>query len=256
MKKILRYVSLILTLLIVCFTFCGCDELDEMRKTHAVWVDKEQTTILLNGKEYKLLPECEYFAPMAYNYISLTESDVPLLLAERYSKYYATISQDKDFIVVDPYDGYTQYMDKESETKYYCVSERYDEIYNRITGGNSIEYYCYEYDEYSIDAGYVSKNYQLTEEQTDAVLTVLDCENTVVTLYDNRIDHNISLYMCSEDMLFKKYCFDLVFMDSKAYFVFDYGTEINQPKMKIVPDELYPTFREIASKYIESMEER
>ena len=125
MKKLLRSISLILVCLMICFTFCGCTALDEMRKAHAVWVDKEQTTILLNGKEYKLLPECEQFAPVADNSISVTESDVPLLLADMLGDY-AWLSSDGNFIEVDT--SYDDFVDKENEIKYYCISDRYNEI--------------------------------------------------------------------------------------------------------------------------------
>lgn len=264
MKKQLRLISLVLALLIACFAFCGCDALDEMRKTHAVWMDEEQTVISLNGKEYKLLPECNTLAPNEGNDISLTEGDVPLLLADMFSDYYANLSEDEDFIVVDPYDGYTQYFDKESETRNYCVSNRYDEICNRINE-TIIDYYCYDYDEFDAEVGYyITKRYCLTLEEVDAVLTVRKGEIAETVSQDidelyNNADYNLEIYQCSEDTIFRTYAFDLVFKNQKAYIVNDYGEYTDaiggSYRILVVPDEDYSIFCQIASKYIESMEE-
>ena len=261
MRKLLRFISLILAFAIVCFVFCGCDALDEMRKTHAVWMDEEQTVISLNGKEYKLLPECNTLAPNEGDDISLTEGDVPLLLADMFSDYYANLSEDEDFIVVDPYDGYTQYFDKESETRNYCVSNRYDEICNRINE-TIIDYYCYDYDEFDAEVGYyITKRYCLTLEEVATVLNVRKggiaemVSQDIDEFYDNA-DYTLEIYQCSEDTLFRTYAFDLVFKNQKAYIVNDYGEYVEaiggNYRILAVPDELYDTFCNIADKYFYS----
>lgn len=85
MKKVLRLTSLVLTLLMLIFTFCGCTAIDEARKNHGIWKDADKTVIELGGKEYKLLPECQYLNPSVandYDCVSVTEKDVPLLCKE------------------------------------------------------------------------------------------------------------------------------------------------------------------------------
>ncbi len=260
MKKLLRFTSLALVFVMLCFTFCGCDALDEMREKHAFWTNEDKTVISLNSKEYKLLPECEQLNPVCNSYYeyTVTESDVPLLLADMYGES-ISLSEDEDFIVLEP--SYEPNDSFYGETKVYCATDRYEEICNRINS-DSLEYFCYEYDTYDFYTDeYISKLYRLTIEEIDAVLTVRKngeiLNKDVDAIYDYA-DYVIELYQCSEDTIFRTYVFDLVFKDSKAYIVIDFGEYVyaiqSDVQIRAVPDELYDTFRGIASKYIDSME--
>ena len=109
MKKTLRLAALVLTLLMLIFTFCGCDAIDEARKNHGIWKVADKTVIELGGKEYKLLRECQYLNPSVandYDYVSVTEKDVPLLCKEIFGEQFLR-SDDGIFLVSDLYDIYT-----------------------------------------------------------------------------------------------------------------------------------------------------
>lgn len=253
MKKLLRSISLILVFLMICFTFCGCTALDEMRKTHAVWGNEEKTVIELNGKEYKLLSDCDSLSPDGDTSISVTESDVPLLLADMFGDY-AWISDDEDFIVVDPYDGYTQYVDKESETRNYCVSNRYDEVEEQIKNGVNLNSVCYEYYTYDFEADdYITKYYKLTEEQIFAISDAIQYGETALFINEDDIVYDIMLYVCSDDMLFKEYAAYLTFTDTNIYIDYNnYSEDETEGSIYVVPDEFHSIFFEIANEYIEA----
>lgn len=257
MKKRLRLISLTLILLMVCFTFCGCTALDEMRAKQAFWKDNEKTVITLNGIEYKLLPECESLSPVCSSYYdyTVTDSDVPLLLANMYGET-LSLSEDKDFLVLENFSE--DYTLQDEPAKVYCATERYEEIKNRINSVDLLKYLCYEYDFYDFDTNdYVTKLYFLTEEEIEAVSTVLK-EGSISSLYgeDSYGDFYIEVYSCSEDALFRKYAFDLSFKGQTAYLTVDYfsdeGHQTDSMNI-VVPNELYDTFYGIASKYINSM---
>ncbi len=257
MEKLLRLISLSLALLMVCFTFCGCDAIEEMRKTHAVWKDKEQTVILLNGKEYKLLPECEELNPVCNSYYDYTvsKSEVPLLLAEQYGES-ISLSADKKFLVLENESELIDYS--HYDAKIYCITDFYEEICDRINSSDGLEYLCYEYNTYDFDTDeYISKLYFLTEEESEAVSTVLK-HGAIDSLYDDNsyYDYCIEIYSCSEDALFRNYAFDLMFKGRNAYLSVEYfsddGYQTDSMRL-VVPDDLYDTVRGIASEYIESM---
>ena len=135
MKKSMRFIALALAFLIACFAFCGCDFIEEARKEHAVWKNNEKTLIELNGKEYKLLPECDFLNPVCdyYNY-TVTDSDVPLLLAEMYGEY-VSVSEDKNFIIVDGTEELEPTSSYYEPAKIYCAVEYYDKVKKQIENG-------------------------------------------------------------------------------------------------------------------------
>lgn len=255
MKKILRYVSLILTLFLVCFTFCGCDFIEEARTKHAVWKDDDKTVIILNGEEYKLLPECGILNPAYNSYCDyvVTKSDVPLLLAEMYGEF-VSLSSDENFIIVDS--GDVDLLDSKYEpAKIYCVTKLYDEIKSKIEKGVDLENFCYEYYYYDVDTDdYLMGIYNFTKEDENAVLSVIRQGNTTtMDVYDGNTEACFEIYNCSADGLFRKNVFDLVLYNSKAYLVCnDY--EEGEGATYVVSDELYPTIRKIAEDYLDSMD--
>lgn len=256
MKKRLRLISLTLILLMVCFTFCGCTALDEMRAKHAFWKDNEKTLITLNGEEYKLLPECETLSPVCNSYYDyyVTESDVPLLLMNMYGES-ISLNDDKDFVILENYND--EYSAQYEPPKIYCKTNRYEEISNRINANEPLNNFCYEYETYDLDKGsYLSNLYFLTEEEEQAISTALS-QGTISSLYAEEIyaDFDIQIYCCSEDALFRKYAFDLSITAQTAYLTVEYFPDdgyTTDSMTIVVPDELYDTFYGIASKYIES----
>jgi hypothetical protein len=249
MKKSIRLIVLILSIFIVCFSFCGCDALDKLREKHAVWVNEGKTIVLLNGKEYMLLPYCEFLNPTCDNYhsIILTEKDVPLLLADVYGEY-VSLSNDKAFICMDSLDT------ANALTKVYCVSDRYDEIKNQIEAGSVLNNYCYEYNGYNDETfEYTTGIYYFTKEEINAVSKVVDNNQTTkMDVYDGEMECVLEVYKCSPDGNFKDKIFDLVIYPTKAYLVYEDVENIppeSESATLEVPDELYATFRGIAKDY-------
>ena len=181
MKKILRLTALVLTLLMLIFTFCGCDAIDEARKNHGFWQDADKTVIELGGKEYKLLPECQYLNPSidnSYDYVSVTDKDVPLLCKEIFGENFLR-SDDGLFLVGDFYgdiDG--------AKTLNYCVSDRYDEIVGRINGKIEMNRFCYTYYNHDDDYNYI--NVTLKQFQSESVLVRIKRNNQIKIVHINR----------------------------------------------------------------------
>lgn len=253
MKKVLRLTSLVLTLLMLIFTFCGCTAIDEARKNHGIWKDADKTVIELGGKEYKLLPECQYLNPSVandYDYVSVTEKDVPLLCKEIFGEQFLR-SDDGIFLVSDLYDIYTDVdsvnpLDSGKPLNY-CVSDRYDEISGRINGNIKMDRYCYTY----YDDNYNSQMYYFSDEEINAVNRVLQSEE--ISVYGDG-SYYIDIYRCSEDGIFTEYCLDLMLFEEKMCLRVQsnfLGSE-KIDKYYAVSDELKGTFDKITEKYMEN----
>lgn len=247
MKKALRLTSLVLILLMLIFTFSGCTAIDEARKNHGIWQNSDKTVILLNNKEYKLLPECQYLNPSVandYDYVSVTDKDVPLLCKEIFGENFLR-SDDGLFLVSDFYgdiDGV--------KTLNYCVSDRYDEISDRINGKIEMNRFCYTYYNHDDDYNYNAQVYYLSDEETNAVNRVLQSEEISVL---GECDDYIDIYRCSKDGLFTEYCLDIMLFEEKMCIRVQtvFGSE-KYDKYYAVSDELSPTFDKITEKYMES----
>ena len=123
MKKYLRLLALALSFLLICLAFCGCIDLDDERKHHALWKDDEKTVILLNNKEYKLLPKCETLNPIEkfdYDYY-VTENDVPLLSKSTYGDM-VSLSADENFIIYNEYEEYKGICDNPEDKPFYQIA--------------------------------------------------------------------------------------------------------------------------------------
>lgn len=92
-----------LSVLLLCSVFTGCDELDRMKNAHAV--KKENGNILLNGNEYKYVPLASRtslfnFDLVASSEIYVTEPDVPVLLSESCYEHYGDVSEDGKYLYI------------------------------------------------------------------------------------------------------------------------------------------------------------
>lgn len=242
MKKVLRIISLVLTLIMLISTFCGCTAIDEARKNHGIWQDTDKTVIALNGKEYKLLPECEYLNPSiagTYDFVSVTDKDVPLLCKDIFGEPFLR-SDDGIFLVGDSYDGNKMMSN-------YCLSDRYDEISGRINDKIEMEKFCYTY----YDADYNQQMYYLSDEEINAVNRVI--KSGEITVVGEFYDY-IEIYRSSEDGIFSEYCLDLMFVDDEMYIRVQskyFGNE-KFDKYYAVPNALSKTFDKMVEKYMES----
>ena len=247
MKKALRLTSLVLILLMLIFTFSGCTAIDEARKNHGIWQNSDKTVILLNNKEYKFLPECQYLNPSVandYDYVSVTDKDVPLLCKEIFGENFLR-SDDGLFLVSDFYgdiDGV--------KTLNYCVSDRYDEIVGRINGKIEMDRFCYTYYNYD-DEDYNAQVYYLSDEEINAVNRVLQSEE--ISVLGECYDY-IDIYRCSKDGIFTEYCLDIMLFEEKMCIRVqtDFLGSEKVNKYYAVSDELRGTFDKIVEKYMKS----
>lgn len=233
-----------------CMSLSGCQELDEARRNHALY--NENGSITLNGMEYKALPQCTDLQPDIDfgRTIYVTEEDVPVLLSSSMGDYY-DISTDEMFLL-SGVSGLKNGVDGLYSENVYCREDKYGEVRSKIEGGNYFTGYCYEYYDYSAEDNSV-RYYKLTSDEIAAVETVLmtGVPELVSMAVGVDYDYMIELEACSEDMLFRRWSFDL-YVKNGVCFLAEYSdTDI---ALYPVPDELEHTFDNIVSDYIEAEE--
>lgn len=232
MKKVLKIVCVCLVLTVVCLTFSGCSALDEIRETRITLTEKG--TILYDGHEYTLLPECEYLNPH-YDYsadlLYLADEEVPLLLTSIFCTEHS-ISADKKFISAG-LDGDTP--------QYYCRDDIYNDMIARITEGFKPDGYCYDY--YDFDSENVVI-YKLKANETEAIRQVLKDVTPMVLPDIANVNSEISVRIdaCSDDLYFRNYAYDIYLLEDKYYILAESG---EQYMLYTVPEELSDIFKEI-----------
>ncbi len=236
MNKTKRIVAL-LAVLVLCFSLCGCVDLDELRSRRAS-VTAEGNIVLGDGTEYKLLPVCEELSPSFYNYdmVYLAEEELPLLL---------TFFSDNGLSKSD--DGLFLESDAMEQTMY-CRTDVYDSVVARINQGFSGDVYGYWYYDYETDQELF---YALTPSQALALSTVL--RNVTPELLPEMAtldyEYMVDLWLCTEDKLFQKDIADVYFLND-TYYLVDQGTDTTV--LYKVPSDLSAVFNDITAKQVES----
>ena len=237
MKKIIRVTALIVSVILLCSLFTGCDMLDEMRRAHAV--KDENGNILLNGNEYKYVPFASLtslfnFEIIATRDIYVTEPDVPVLLSEGFYENSGCVSEDGKYICI---------YDENYDSIYYCRTDVYDTLIERLETPFEPEVlaYPYYYYDYENDEE-IYGNYTLTEEERKAVEDVLRSVEPVqlenYSAYDS--ESYCILYECSEDLIFNRMVFGIEYKNGRYAVTRDIGNTITE--VHRVPDELESMF--------------
>lgn len=204
MKKSVRIVSLVISLVLIVCSLVGCVDLNEMRELQCFY--NEDGSIEYNGNIYKALPYCKDLSPTKSKNIHVTEKDVPVLLSEMYGNL-CYVSNDGLFIMDYTY-GYGE------NTFCYCREDKYDEILARIEKGAALNGYCYVYYDYTIEQERV---YEFSQREIDAINETLASEPlTVPSGTTVSWDDIIEVSRCSEDLLFKNRAFDLYIADGEC----------------------------------------
>ena len=237
MKKMKRWIALLVALL-MCLSLCGCQKLDDMRATHAVY--QEDGSILWNGQVYRQLGNVEMRDEIAMVYdhqlINVTTKDVPVLLSDVFGEQY-DVCADGTLLESNYWsEGYTLY----------CREDVYEETAEYLKNGFQLETYYYSY----LNEDYDSYNYYLTEYQTNAVNDVL--ATVIPAPLEEYGDEPIwtSLYLngCDKTHRFSQdYLMDLWIMEDGSYFLAT--DEIVYP----VPERFVGIFNEITKAYVEAM---
>lgn len=238
-KQVKRSLVLVLVLVLLC-SLCGCKALDEMR--NAQIFPGESGEIVWNGTVYKALPYCEYlFVETVYDPIYLTEEDVPVLLSPVFFQQIFYTSEDGRFL-----------MDPESENAYYCNATDYDAICARLETPFEAEILCYWYSEYSDDYfDYEYKAYTLTNEQMAAISQVTETVEPKAMEKEFLLDYDWSVVLdgCSADMLLRRSDMEIA-VRGDTYYLVVYADVQNL--VYTVPASMNDTFAQILRAYTES----
>ena len=195
MKRYMRWMAALVVLLL-CVSLCGCDRLDELQETHAVW--QEDGSILWGNAVYKPLPDMgtdlDVNTLRFDGELHVTDPDVPVLLSEDYGLYF-DVSKDKQFI-----NGSVQVDEYSYEHRLFCREDQYDALMEKYQNGFVADRLCYNY--YNYETGR-RETYYLTVEQEEAFYHVIQ----TVTPYTD-VDYNLMqeeyLKACDEDDLYRQ----------------------------------------------------
>ncbi len=237
MKRYIRITAFILSALLLCSVFTGCDMLDEMRRSHAV--KNEKDNIILNGNEYKYVPFASLTSLFNFEIIEtrdiyVTEPDVPVLLSEGFYENFGDVSEDGKYICI---------YDENYDTVYYCLIEEYDKLTERLEAPFEPEVlaYPYYYYDYENDEE-IYGNYTLTEEERKAVEDVLRSVEPVqlenYSVY--QAESYCILYECSDDLIFNRMVLGIEYKNGRYAVTRDIGNTITE--VHRVPDELESIF--------------
>lgn len=242
MKKVLRYIALSLTVVLLAVTLCGCNALDEMRASHALL--GEDGSITLNGKTYKPLPPCDTFLPsvnITVPMVNVTEADVPLLLSDMLAVEYLAKCDDTAFLC---------HLDTDT---YYCRADRYDEVAEKINKGPVFTVYAYEYTYWDDELYEYVENVQpfsaAEAAAMDAVFATVKPVAMETLSYVAAFEELMEIYHFSADMLFKTDLCTLVRMENR-YFL-SMTVDNDTTAVYRIPDAQSIVFDGLVNKYLE-----
>lgn len=256
MKKILKISAITLAVIVMCLSFTGCAQLDDMKEHHAVWTQSgNASSITYNDTEYVLIENTNGDNP-AYKEteeLYVTEADVPVLLSVDKGTE-LNITTDGNFISGVVSDEYAESIDESYDVskdtpetpngvssippsgfgKYvlYCKKDIYDEITATIESGikyTDYGYSCWNYDNEENPYRYI----YLDDEDAKLIDKAID-DAKLVDDSDYSIRNNCfslgTLDHISEDKYFGKAMYDVYWLDmgvGEYYlsYIDDNGTE-------------------------------
>lgn len=243
MMKTKGFIALIITLA-CCLTLSGCVDVDELRKTHGIWVEEGENTILMDGKVYRrlmfndrLIIDVKY-KTMEYGYV--TDANVPVLLKEAYGEYFR-ISEDDVYLCMD--------VDNDGDNEYFCLEEKVEEITEKLEDTSIMKNYYYKYTEKD---KWVESRYVLSSEEVTAIA---DCitqgGNLRVIPFDDGLtyDYYVRLYRCDDSEVFSEFVCGIMAYENR-YYVCQYTVE--ETSIYEVDEEDFPIFGAMLSKYTEN----
>ncbi|MBO5019994.1 MAG: hypothetical protein J6D52_04945 [Clostridia bacterium] len=239
MKKTIRFLCILLTLVVFCLSFSGCATIDKMRKEQAFW--GKNNTVIYMDKEYKLLPSSEYLYPQynEYKIVSVTDSDVPVLLCFIFGEQF-DLSDDEKFI----YRG----VSSSGPDSCYCRTDIYDEVLKKIEDGFATEIYCYEYYDYKNED---EKIRILSAEEISTIKGIKEAVTPTPMPDAASLDYKymVSIEECTSDLLFRNYVYDLCVANDK-YYLAEYKDD--KTFLYTVPEEQSQTIAKIMKEQIDS----
>ncbi|MBR5516023.1 MAG: hypothetical protein IKU52_07450 [Clostridia bacterium] len=236
MKKRIKIISLMLSVILSLVFFSGCSFIDKQRKLHGVWTKEE--TIMLNGTEFVKFTAVDSFKPTIpgdmNNNIYVTDEDVPLLLRFAYGTYF-NYDETKDFLILNNEYSY-DYSDR-----VYCRKDKYDK-YMKYAENATADILCYEYEYYESGINYSTDVYILTEEEEEAIYSIhkylepLDIYEGVAF----NVEYSVIIEGSSENMLFRNDYGMLFTAGNRVYFeLYEIDPNIDEEVINIGNSNIY-----------------
>lgn len=257
MKKMSKIFALILAIIMMCLCLSGCDELDEMRKEQAFWLESGNAdSLIYNGEIYKKIEGTNLPDPL-YNcsyeeQVYVTDPDVPVLLSQSYGEW-LDISEDHNFMygyIYGPYETEYYGVYESGTESLYCKDDMYDAVSSKIASGIEYTLYGYGYYTYDEEDDFYGKfnYYYLKNDEIKAINKVIE---EVKPTEDDMINYNYEYLLTfdkvSDDKLFGKYSYELYYNNFDGYYLADYSEALGISTYYKVPDSLTKTFDKIAS---------
>ncbi len=194
MKKIKRLIAALL-LCILALSCAGCANLDEMKASHAIWKDENQTELEWNGATYKKLPTSSTLEIWDHSEknVFVTAPDVPVLLLEQFG---SPMNCSKDEVLLQ-----SIHWSENDYPVFYCRTDRYDELVKQITEGVQMPKIVYTYWQFKDELNYMVS---FTDAQKKAVETVLQTQPISLGYNGYNEDYSIDLYRSSENHIFRE----------------------------------------------------
>lgn len=126
MKNIKRILAIVFCL-IICFSLCSCNYIDELRSKQAFY--DESGNITFRDEVYKILPSSEYLKYYWSAFGNLTAKDVPVLLSENYKESFS-------------YNNDLSLLSIPGTEEYYVREDLYDEYYELVENMPKLDRYC------------------------------------------------------------------------------------------------------------------
>ncbi len=235
MKRMKKLIAALLLCVLV-LSCAGCANLDEMKASHAVWTDEEQTALEWNGATYKKLPTSSALEIWDHSEknVFITAPDVPVLLVEQFG---SPLNCSKDEVLLQ-----SIHWSENDYPVFYCRADRYDELVKQITEGVQMPKIIYTYWSFEDDLNHMVC---FTDAQKQAVETVL--KTNPISLGYNGYDeeYSIDLYRSSENHIFREMLCYISALNGQ-YRIIVPGPE---DMLYEIPAELQPTFEAIMAPY-------
>ena len=217
MKKIIRIVSIAVCVVMLGVMLCSCTYLDDKKYNRAVFCDDSQTSMTFRDYTYRKikLPNNLSFLANQYNFSTavVTDSDVPVLLADKFGHYFSYPIKEEHPIVIS---CNAQYGDFVREDQYEAVS-------GKITNAKMDHYAVYDYaslDEYSMEYHPEMTLKTVSDDTAKAINEILKSGKKVkyTELTKGRI-YMINLIQCDQDMLVTNQCCVNLMNDGQKYYL-------------------------------------
>ncbi len=238
MKKALKAISLILSVMLICTAFTGCNMLDDLKGSHAL-INKDRNEITYMGYTYiPIEVNDSRFNPLTEQPINVTEEDVPVLLSQANTVYVGQITADGSVMSLNTYYWSENYDDN----FYFCREDRYDEINEVLETEPTAYMYFYSYWGFDEDGNEISGDYHLTEEQISVINEIKATAEKKVSETNSFVtEGSVYVYAATEDMIFRWMELFIYKIDG-IYFMKE---ETDVAYCYTVPEEYNPIFDEI-----------